>query len=169
MAPTDFSQRKTIQLASGFSSSLAGALLLLLCACQTVPRLAPVNFAEPGWKVQQGQALWKPSRTAPELAGELLVAHHLDGRALLQFTKTPFPFVIAQTTDNPKRWQIEIPPQNKIYSGPGNPPARLSWLQLAAALREKPLAKKWRFEKFPDGRWHLENQSSGESIEGFLE
>ena len=156
--------------AAALTGSLAALLLALLFlpACQSLPTFPPVNFHEPGWTIQQGQALWKPNRSAPELAGEVLYAHHPDGRAVIQFTKTPFPFVIAQQSEHPKRWQLEIPPQKKIYSGPGTPPSRLSWLHLAAALEGRPVPRAWAFEKLPDSGWRLENKSRGESIEGFL-
>lgn len=156
--------------ASRFARQWAGLVfaLFLLPACQSLPTFPAVNFQEQGWTIQQGQAIWKPNRTTPELAGEILYARHSDGRAVIQFTKTPFPFVIAQQGENPKRWQLEIPPQKRIYSGQGSPPSRLSWLHLAAALQGKPAPKPWTFVNLPEDRWRLANKSSDESIEGFL-
>src|SRR5437762_2550749 len=110
---------------------LCGALLLLT-ACRTLTLLPPADLAEPGWHVQQGQAVWRPRPDAPELAGDLLVATNLDGRTLVQFTKTPLPFVVAQATSN--TWQIQWVPQNKIFSGHGQPPRRLTWLYLPQCL-----------------------------------
>ncbi len=159
-------QRSAASITWPFASLILA--LLFLPACQSVPTFPPVNFHEPGWTILQGQAIWKPNRSAPELAGEILYALHSDGRVVVQFTKTPFPFVIAQQNEHPKRWQMEIPPRKKIYSGGGNPPSRLSWLHLAAALDGKPVPRSWMFEKLPESRWRLENKSSGESIEGFL-
>src|SRR5439155_15039375 len=77
------------------SMILFSCFLLALCvpACRMLPPLPSVNLAEPGWTVHEGQAIWRPKRDAPEIAGEILVATHQDGRALVQFTKTPFPFV----------------------------------------------------------------------------
>src|SRR5687767_7740505 len=95
---------------------------LALTACRTIPDLPRANLSEPGWTVHQGQALWTPKRNATEIAGELVVATRSDGRTLLQFIKTPFPLVIAQTTSN--LWQIEIPPQNRVVAGRGTPPSR---------------------------------------------
>jgi len=103
---------------------------------------------------------------SPEIAGELLVATHSDGRTVLQFTKTPFPFVIAQTT--PQSWQFEVPAQNKKYSGPGKAPARIGWFHLPPALQGVAPPKPWTFRRPENENWHLENRSSGEMIEGYL-
>src|SRR5204862_5812199 len=94
--------------------------------------LPPVNLNEPGWKIRRGQAVWKPNKSAPEIAGELTFASNPDGRAVLEFTKTPFPIAVAQVTSN--QWQIEFPAQQKRFSGRGRPPARIGWLQLCLAL-----------------------------------
>ena len=137
----------------------------ILTGCNTAP-LAPANFSEPGWKIQQGQAVWRAKKTSPEIAGELLFATHSQGRTVLQFTKTPFPFVIAQTTTN--SWQLEIPAQNKKYSAPGKPPVRIAWFHLPAALNGVTPPKPWYFRQPENQNWHLENKSTGEMIEGFL-
>src|ERR1044071_2118887 len=60
-----------------------------LSACGTARPLPAVNLSEPGWRVQQGQAIWRTRKNAPEVAGELMVATHPGGRTFLQFTKTP--------------------------------------------------------------------------------
>jgi hypothetical protein len=140
-------------------------LLLGLCGCLTAPPLPKVNLSESGWTVRQGQAIWKPKREGPEIAGELLLATRPDGSAFVQFTKTPIPFVIAQIT--PKEWQIEIPPQNRRYARHGKPPARVAWFQLAKAETGKPVAKPWVWNN-SDTNWELKNPSSGESLEGYF-
>ena len=146
---------------------LFSALLLVLCvpACRTLPPLPSVNLAEPGWTVREGQAIWRPKRAAPEIAGEILVATQHDGRALVQFTKTPFPFVSARTQTN--AWQIEFPTQNKRYSGRGEPPARLLWFQLPRVISGAPTLKGWTWHSEAE-RWRLENVSTGESLEGYF-
>src|SRR5437879_10323028 len=70
--------------------------LIGLTSCGTISPLPKVSLTDPGWSVRQGQAIWRPKRGGPELAGELLVATHANGAALVQFTKTPFPLVLAQ-------------------------------------------------------------------------
>jgi hypothetical protein len=102
---------------------------LLLLGCRTVPELPPVDLAQPGWQVRQGQAVWKPNASAPELSGELVWAVHPDGRFLLQFLKTPITLVEAQGSN--ERWQISFPPQGRTIKGSRgqSPSQRLSWLQ----------------------------------------
>jgi len=139
--------------------------LILLTACRTLPPLPPVNLADPGWHIQQGQAVWRPRLHAPELAGDLLVATNLDGRILVQFTKTPVPFVVAQATSN--TWQIQWVPQNKTYSGQGEPPRRLSWLYLPQCLSGHAV-KSLELVRLAQGQWRLSNSISGETLEGFL-
>jgi hypothetical protein len=140
-------------------------LLLGLSACRTATPLPKANLADPSWQVRQGQAAWRSTRSAPEIAGEILLATKPDGEAIIQFTKTPFPFVIAQRTTN--AWQIEVPAQNKTYRFAGNPPARLIWFQLPRAVFDEPLQKPWRWNESGD-TWRLENASTGESLEGYF-
>lgn len=149
--------------------ALAGLLLLLqFCAsCRSIAPFPAVDLSEPGWRIQQGQAVWKFGKNQPELAGEITLARHMDGRCLVEFTKTPFPLVRAKISAT--RWEIEFPPQKLHFSGGGQPPARLAWLQLMEALTGKPAAPPWHFELRPDGGWRLENPRRGESVEGYLE
>jgi len=121
---------------------------------------------EPGWTLREGQAVWKPAGKKSEIAGEVQVATRPDdGRSFVQFSKAPFPLVIAQSTTN--GWQIEIPAENRRYSGKGNPPERIIWLYLASVLEGEPLPKQWSWHQ--DGsEWHLENKTTGESVEGFF-
>src|SRR5258706_6902914 len=159
----------TIPLGLSFPGGrLLWLLLLVLCGsgCATIPPLPPANLKDQVWKVREGQAVWKAKRDAPEIAGEILVATRPDGRAFVQFTKTPFPFVIAQATTN--SWQIESPTQNRRYSGPGRAPARLIWLQLPAALTGRPPPKPWSWRRLENNGWLLENGKSGESLEGYF-
>ena len=116
--------------------------------------------------MREGQAVWRSGKRAPEIAGELQIATHPDGRVWLQFTKTPIPFVVAQITST--SWQIQFVPQNRSFSGPGQPPTRLAWLQLARAASGATTAKVWSWQTKADGSWRLENPSSGEVIEGYL-
>src|SRR5436190_1004987 len=76
--------------------------VFFLVGCRTAP-LPPVNLHEPGWTVREGQAVWKRDQNTPEIAGEVLLATRPDGCTFVQFTKTPFPMIIAQTTTN--HWQ----------------------------------------------------------------
>ena len=153
-----------------FSSALLlawlGASFLALAGCRTAPPLPAANFSEPGWRVQQGQAVWKARATAPEIAGELLLATHSDGRSLVQFTKTPFPIVVAQTVSN--RWEIQFVPEGRTFRGRGEPPKYFGWLHLVPALEARPLPKEFSFAHPAGAPWRLESVASGESIEGYF-
>lgn len=144
--------------------------LIALTGCVSAPPLPKANLSEPGWTVQQGQAVWHrpPSQgkqSGPgELAGDLTLATRTDGSAFVQFSKS-LPLVIAQRT--PTAWQIESPVQNIRFARHGKPPRRIIWFQLIDALTGKPLAKGWRWTN-SDTNWHLENSSSGEYLEGYL-
>src|SRR5262245_37421976 len=130
--------------------------------CRTAPPLAPVNLKEPGWTMHEGQAVWRPNRAAPEMAGEILVATHPNGGAFVLFTKAPFPFVIARTEAN--TWEIEMPTRNIRYSGRGQPPARVLWLQLPRVLTGASPPKGWSWQAPRDRHWRLENVSTGEFL-----
>jgi len=80
-------------------------LALELCvSCRTAPPLPAADFSAPGWRVMQGQAVWKPARDRAELAGDLLLATNSDGDVYVQLTKTPFPLASAEVAGD--RWQI---------------------------------------------------------------
>ena len=135
-------------------------------ACRTAPPLPPADLSEPGWTIREGQSVWRPKIEGPEIAGELLVATRRNGETFLQFTKSPLPFVVARITTN--RWQIEFVADHREFSGHGQPPSRFGWLHLARCVAGTAPPAKWHWEKFPENRWRLENQSSGETFEGFL-
>ena len=141
-------------------------LLLLLPGCQTTAPLPPVNLSEPGWKLHEGQALWRSSHDASEIAGEILVANHPDGRTWMQFIKTPLPLITAQM--NGRRWQIEFIPEKRMVAGHDQPPARFIWLYLLRALNGVPSPAPMQFQKTADGSWRLENKTNGEGVNGYL-
>lgn len=139
-------------------------MLALLCGCRTPQSL--FMAAGPGWHIQQGQALWRPERGLPEFGGDLILASNPDGRALIQFDKTPLSMVFAQTTSN--RWLIRFPQRQMGFSGHGPGPTRFAWLYLPAALAGKPLPSPLHFERQSHDNWRLENTRTGEIVEGYL-
>lgn len=143
-----------------------GAGILLSAGCRTATQSPLFTATGPGWRVQEGQALWRPGRRYPELGGELVMASDAEGRCAIQFTKTPLPLVLAQTTRT--NWLIEFPPRRMSFGGRRAPPTRFAWLYLHAALYGDSLPSTLRFERKPDGGWRLENTRSGETLEGFL-
>jgi hypothetical protein len=143
--------------------------LIALTGCVSAPPLPKANISEPGWTQQQGQAVWHRAKSGKsagpaEITGDLILATRADGSAFVQFSKS-LPLVIAQRT--PTAWQIESPVQNVRFARHGKPPSRIVWFQLINALGGKPLAKGWHWQN-SDTNWHLENASSGESLEGYL-
>ncbi|MBC8097537.1 MAG: hypothetical protein H7Y43_17165 [Akkermansiaceae bacterium] len=145
---------------------LATSLLILaMTGCRTATPLSPVDLSEPGWKSFHGEAIWRAKLNAPEIAGELLLATNASGRTFVQFTKTPFPFVIAQSTTN--GWQIESPVENRRYAGRGTPPARVIWFQLPRAHAGLPLPERWAWKQ-SESDWRLENPASGERLAGYF-
>jgi len=62
---------------------------------------------------------------------------------------------------------MEMPTQNRHYSGRGQPPARLLWFQLAPRISGRSPPKGW-FWQSNDNRWRLENLSTGESLDGYF-
>jgi hypothetical protein len=142
------------------------ALAWLGGGCMTSPDKTLFSTTGPGWTVQQGQAIWKPGSKYPELAGEIVLAQNPDGRSSLQFTKTLLPVTLAQTTTT--NWLIQFPPQRMGFTGRGQPPTRFVWLHLAAALAGRTLPEVYHFQRTQDGGWRLENQRTGEFVEGFL-
>jgi len=140
--------------------------MIWLSGCRTVPSAPPVNLSEPGWVIRQGQAVWSPKPGETDIAGDLLVAMHRDGRSMVQFTKPPLPFVVAQRDSN--SWHVQFFAQNKIYSGHGEPPNRIAWLHLPYGLIGRHSDTNWFLARKPDGSWHFENLVTEEMLDGFL-
>jgi hypothetical protein len=151
-------------LPPSFLWSVLLASLVRLCGCQTTQNLFSASGS--GWRVQQGQALWRPQRGLPEFGGDLVLASDEDGRCLIQFDKPPLSLVSAQTT--PTQWLIRFPQRQMTLSGHGPGPTRFVWLYLHTALAGEPLPNPLHFERKADGGWRLENSSTGETLEGFL-
>jgi hypothetical protein len=140
---------------------------LALCSGCWTPRASDLFTASgPGWRIQEGQALWRPGRGMPELAGEIVMASREDGHCVLQFAKTPMTLVIAQTSHT--NWVIQFPPVRRGRTGRGSPPTRFAWLYLHPALVGDSLPGSFHFQRKPDGGWRLENERSGETVEGYL-
>jgi hypothetical protein len=146
-------------------TSAAILLALVFCvSCRTNKPLPTADFSQPGWRVLEGQAIWKPAGDHPEMAGDLLVATNVNGNYFLQLTKFPFPLVTTINMDD--QWQIEFGAEEHSWRGRGNPPERFVWFQLPGALLGEKPAGNWHFENLGTNSWRLENPQSGESLEG---
>ena len=133
-------------------------------SCRSLDPLPPVDLSAPGYRVQQGQALWKPTKTRPELAGELLLATRTNGDLFVQFMKTPFTLATAQRVGD--QWQIDLGSGDYRRRGHGPPPVRFVWFQLPAALAGAGVSGNWSFERVTTNSWRLENHRTGEALEG---
>lgn len=134
----------------------------LLSGCVSPPPLPPVDLSTPGWTLRQGQAIWRPSREAPEIAGDIVFATHPVLGSYLRFSKT-LPIVNARWT--PEQWEIEFPPENRRHSGRGDPPDRIAWFNWLLGLQGRELSDPWFFTPAPDGGGVLVNTRDGERLE----
>ena len=114
--------------------------------------------------MQQGQALWKPTKSRPELAGELLLATNANGDFFVQLSKTPFTLATAQRIGD--QWQIEFGSGDYRRAGRGQPPGRFVWFQLPPALAGAGVSGDWNFDRVTTNSWRLENHRTGETLEG---
>ena len=148
-----------------FSGGALLALGFMLCvSCRTAHPLPPADFSSPGWRLRQGQAVWKPSKNRPELAGDLLLATNADGNYVIQFSKNPFTLAAAQAADG--AWQIQFGTGRRSWRGQGAPPERFAWFQLPRALAAMEPGRPWKFTRRADDSWRLENTRTGEILEG---
>jgi hypothetical protein len=146
--------------------SLLWLLALLACTgCRSLQPLPKVNVTEPGWTVHDGQAVWRLPHNQREIAGDVLLATGPNDHNFVQFSKSPFSLVIAQSTST--QWEVEFPPQNKHYAGRGAAPLRLIWLYLPRVLAGRAPPKGWIWRQ-DNTQWHLENPATGESLEGYF-
>jgi hypothetical protein len=138
--------------------------LVIVSGCRTLDPLPPADFSTPGWHVQSGQAIWKPSASRPEVVGDLLLATNVNGNFFIQYSKIPFPLVMAQVSG--ERWQIQFGADQYSWHGRGTPPSRFGWFQFPAALRGATLGNNWQFSRPETNSWRLQNAHTGESLEG---
>ncbi len=139
------------------------ALVFFVTGCAG-PSLPPVDLAAPGWTVRETAALWRPKAGAPELAGELLVAAHPDGRRYVQFSKQSLPLVTAQS--GPAGWNLASPLRQRRFGGRGRPLDRVPWFHVDALPPSAPVSTRWQLTAHADGSWRLEWPSRGEFLEG---
>jgi hypothetical protein len=168
---TGFIGMKTFRSLSWPAPAIGVVLFCMLWAvpaCRTPGALSsPVDLREPGWIVRAGQAVWQTPGNGPELAGDLLLATRDGTSHWVQFTKGALPLVMAQST--PAGWKLEVPAEDRVYSGRGQPPARLVFLNLARVLAGGSPPAGWSWTPLADGGWRLENRRTGERLEGYLE
>ena len=99
---------------------------LVLYKCLAPPGAPFYSPGSPGRPAAAGlDRARRAGRLAPppretELAGEVLVATQGDGGAFIQFTKSPFTLVVAQSTAESGKWSSL--PRATALCRPGRPP-----------------------------------------------
>lgn len=140
-------------------------LCLLACGCASAPKTeqAPIDTSAPGWEMRQGQAVWKPGADKPEIAGDVVLSTHAaSGTAHIIFSKT-LPIVSGRLGSG--AWSIDFAPENKSYSGHGDPPKRIVWLQMLRALEGSKSPERWKVIHPSTDYIALEDLDSGERLE----
>jgi hypothetical protein len=147
-----------------FSQFIVALTSFLLVGCAALPqkKLQPLDTSAPGWTVRQGQALWKPGEDKPEIAGDVVVSLHPTAGSYVQFSKT-LPILSARLT--PEGWEFHTIPEDKRYSGGGNPPRRIVWLQMLRVLEGREISDRWTVAHPSDLYISLEDPFSGERLE----
>ncbi len=141
---------------------LSSLLVIALFGCSIGIRLPEVDLTEPGWTVWSGQALWKAETNRPAIAGEILLARHLNGDVLISFSKPPVPIFTAQTFG--EKWKINFIHTQRMHAGRGGPPARFVWFQIPSLLQDATAPKGWHVMTMDEPIWELQNPESGEHI-----
>ena len=139
-----------------------GVLWGAACASPAARQAAAVDPSGPGWTVRQGQALWKPETDKPEIAGEVVLSTHPSAGSYVQFSKT---LPILSGRIGPAGWEFDATAENKRYSGRGNPPKRIVWLQLLRVLEGQEVSERWTVARPSNDFVTLENQFTGERLE----
>lgn len=150
------SRRLSLALVALASSLLVG------CAALPQKKLPPLDTSAPGWKVRQGQALWKPAEDKPEIAGDVVISMHPQAGAYVQFSKT-LPVLSARLA--PEGWEFHTIPEDKHYSGGGAPPRRIVWLQMLRVLEGREISDRWTVAHPSDLYISLEDPFAGERLE----
>ncbi|MGO8766228.1 MAG: hypothetical protein ACLQSR_13965 [Limisphaerales bacterium] len=141
---------------------LLPTIFSLLAGCATAP-LPPANLSAPGWTIQQGQAVWKPTQNRHEIAGDLIMATNINGDCFIQFSKTPLTLATAQIAAG--HWELQFGNDQYSWRGSGAPPNRFVWFQLPRAFSGATIAPVWQYQSSTNG-WQFENSNTGESLEG---
>jgi hypothetical protein len=140
--------------------------LVCLCGCYSHRPYAwsSYNLSEPGWRVWNGQAIWKPRKSIPELTGDVMVAVNTNGSAIIQYTKT-IPFATARLDGH--HWQIDFPAGDRVYAGNYPLPSHFAWFQLPALVGGVPPSRSW-VEKGNLDQWEIDSRHGSETLSGYL-
>jgi hypothetical protein len=137
------------------------AILALAAGCAEID-MPKVDLSDPQWRVNHGQALWKPASGRLELTGDLVVAENANDDVWVNMTKSLLPIFTARTWEN--TWSIEFVQRAESYQGRGRPPVkRFIWFDLPDILQGAAPPRHWQVSK-SDGQLALRNSRTGEEI-----
>lgn len=87
---------------------------------------------------------------------------HPQAGSYVQFSKT-FPILSARLA--PEGWEFHNIAEDKRYSGGGNPPRRIVWLQMLRVLEGREISDRWTVARPSDRYIALEDPHTGERLE----
>ncbi len=158
---------KPLCLRSALKLLTVTAFIMTLAGCRSLPPQPPMNLAEPGWVVREGQATWRAEPGAAAVQGSLMVAMHWSGRNVVQFTTTNGLLVSAQSTTN--TWQAQFAGRDTVSTGRGKVPEKNIWLRLPEGLLGNSAEETdWIMTRERVGPWIFRNDLTGETLEGSL-
>ena len=142
-------------------------ILLLAAGCKTTAKTTGPEPAPAEVVAGKGQVVWKQNSQAEELVADLQVEVTKSGGITLQVLKGPYLFLSGHASK--KDWWVELPAEERKYSGRGSPPPQLSWLHLARCFGGHAPLTGWQWTLKGDGSWKFSHRGTGESFEGYLE
>ena len=91
-----------------------------------------------------------------------MISTHPSAGTYVQFSKT-LPILSARLAGG--GWEFELLPEKKHYSGRGQPPRKIVWLQFLAVLEGQKISDRWTVAHPSDQFIALEDSFSGERLE----
>jgi len=158
------------RIRAGRGYGLAGLLVALAGCTRLLGPSAPapeVDLSEPGWQIWTGQAAWTPGSDKPPLAGDLLVAAHVDGDLFVSFSKAALPLFTARAND--QGWWIDFVERDRSYSGAGEPTKRFIWFRLPEILQGASDIPGWSVNRPAADEIDLMNPRSGERVKMLID
>lgn len=132
------------------------------------PQAGRVEMPAGGEAVRcEGQAVWKPSPSAPGWAGELtVVLNERAGFDWVEFSKGPVILFRFERSGSVARLDAPLRKSSRRADG-RNAQSWMAW-QLLAGVAGKPSSEGWIWKQEDGDRFLLEHPQTGESLRGYL-
>jgi len=146
--------------------AVGGLAALCLTGCYSNHSYSwePFSPNGPGWSSYEGQAIWKPTPSVPELTGDVFLSVNTNGSAFVQFAKT-VPILTAQIQSN--IWEVQISSPGRTYSGELPLPNRFGWLQLPGVALSQAPPSPWTLTG-DISTFEIHNPETGEDLRGYF-